>query len=839
MSKDKPVPGIPNPRGSVVSCTAAVALIMLTLAVYLPARSGGFIWDDADHVTRNQTLLTTDGLWRIWSDPTATPQYYPLVHTTFWIEQHIWGLNPAGYHWTNVLLHALNSLLVWRVLRILSVPGAWLAAAAFALHPVHVESVAWITERKNVLSGAFYLSALLAYLRFAGIGENRDDDLGEWRHYAMALLLFVCALLSKTVVCTLPAVIVLLLWWKYGRVKWTDLWPLIPLFMLGISLGLTTAWLEKNHVGATGVDWQLSWVQRCLIAGRALWFYAGKLVWPDTLIFIYPRWEVDAAIAWQYLFPASALLTVIILWLLRRHIGHGPLVAVLCFAGTLFPALGFIDVYPMRYSFVADHFQYLASVAVLAILAATLTWLMEIWKVQHVWQSAALIAPLLMMLGTQSWRQANVYHNVETLWKDTISKNPSCWMAHANLGLTYLESNRLDEAILHSEKSLTIRPSNVQARTNVGDAFLRKGQVERAIAEYETAMKIDPNYGEALNNLGNALLQVGRVDEAITQCRKVVELRPNFADAHNTLALALLRKGGLDEAIAHCKTAIELQPDFAEAYSNLGNVFLTAGRVDEAVEQYQQAIAIRPTYSEAYHNLGNALLQSGRTDEAIAQYGKALEISPNLPETHNNLGSAWLQKGRMDEAIAQYQKAVEIRPGFVDALINLSNAFSRLGKFTEASERFEKVTLLRPDSAAAHSSLALALLRGGDVAKAITSFERALKIDPEDINALITLSWIFAACPEPSLRNGLRAIEMAKRANEMSKGGNPLALRSLAAAYAETERFQEALQASQQARAIAITQGSTTLAEVLNEEHKLYHAGSPARDSLMNKARSN
>ena len=353
----------------------AAVLIAAVLAAYGPALRGGFVWDDPRYVTENPVLTEPSGLYRIWFDVGATVQYYPLVFTSFWIESRLWGLQPLGYHLVNVLLHAANAVLVWRVLRRLSVPGAWLAAGIFALHPVHVESVAWITERKNVLSGLFYLTALLAYLRFAppdGEGSARGRP---WRFYALAVGLFACALLSKTVTCSLPAAIALLLWWRRGRIGRSDALALLPLFAVGAALALTTIWLEKHNVGAQGQAWELSVVQRCLIAGRALWFYAGKLVWPLPLIFTYPKWQIDAGQWWQYLFPAGAVALPLGLWVLRRRIGKGPLVAALCFAGTLLPALGFVDVYPMRYSYVADHFQYLASIAPIALLVAVITML--------------------------------------------------------------------------------------------------------------------------------------------------------------------------------------------------------------------------------------------------------------------------------------------------------------------------------------------------------------------------------------------------------------------------------------------------------------------------------
>src|SRR5688572_14862801 len=359
-------------------------LLAMTLIAYLPAFRAGFIWDDPDYVVNNATLRSLDGLRQIWFVPRATPQYYPLVHTSFWIEYQLWRLNPAGYHAVNVLLHALAAVLLWRVLKLLDVPGAWLAAAIFAVHPMHVESVAWVTERKNVLSGVFYLAAALAYFRSSfglwgsGIGEDKDTavDSSNTRHpkpdtrYSLSLGLFVCALLSKTVTASLPATILLVIWWKRGRITRRDVVPLIPFFVIGVALALNTARLEREHVGASGAEFDFSALDRILIAGRAAWFYAWKLIAPVNLSFIYPRWTIDDRAAWQYAFPLAAVALVAALFVLRHRIGRGPLVAILFFGGTLVPALGFFNVYPMRYTFVADHFAYHASIGIIVLIAA-------------------------------------------------------------------------------------------------------------------------------------------------------------------------------------------------------------------------------------------------------------------------------------------------------------------------------------------------------------------------------------------------------------------------------------------------------------------------------------
>jgi tetratricopeptide (TPR) repeat protein len=661
-------------------------IFLVTLVAYIPAMRGGYIWDDDYYITENSTLRTSDGLRRIWFEPKALPQYYPLVHTTFWLEYHLWQLHPFGYHLVNVLLHAFNAILLLLLLRYLRVPGDWLAALIFALHPVQVESVAWITERKNVLSALFYLSSFLAYLRFYDLAPDLDHTSPSthgaasevrarpWLFYTLSLLLFLCALLSKTVTCSLPAAILLVLWWKRDRICWRDVLPLIPYFVVGAFLGLTTVWLEKHHVGAQGAEWAFSFVDRLLIAGRALWFYASKLVWPQTLTFIYPRWQIDSGLWWQYLFPLAAVAVIFTLWLLRRQLGKGPLVAVLFFTTTLAPALGFFDIYPMRYSFVADHFQYLASMGLIALGAAGVSTLLKRLGPGQSKLGLALCLTVLVVLGMLNWQQGSIYRDAETLYRDTIAKNPKSWIAYANLG-AYLESQgNLSEAIAYYAKALEIKPDHAEAHFGMAELFARQGKFEEAVSHYVEALRSRPDFPRPYNSLGTIYAKEGNIDKAIFYFSQALEIRPDYASAHNNLGALLAAQGKLDEAIAHFSAAIRISPDHFKAHNNLGEVLARQGKIDEAMFHLSEALRLQPDYADAHNNLGALLAAQGKLDEAIAHFSAAIRIDPDAVEAHNNMGTILARQGKFKEAIEHYYQALRIQPDSVRVRRNLERA---------------------------------------------------------------------------------------------------------------------------------------------------------------------
>ena len=643
------------PSGRLKSWGMVALVCGLVLACYWPALHGGLVWDDEAHVTRPD-LRSWAGLGRIWFEMRSTQQYYPVLHSAFWIEHRLWGDATLGYHLVNVLLHAAACCLLAVVLRRLWEPeqaaspgtgraipaGAeWLAALIFAVHPVCVESVAWISEQKNTLSLVFYLLAALAYLDFESGRKPRS--------YWLASAFFLLALGTKTVTATLPAAILVVLWWRNGTLSWRrDVRPLMPWFLMAMVAGLVTVWVERKLIGAEGTGFDLTAAQRVLLAGRVVWFYLGKLVWPADLMFIYPHWDIATAGGW-YGWLGGALAVTAALWLIRRWI-RGPLARAaaaglagwLFFVGSLFPGLGFFNVYPFIFSYVADHFQYLASLGIIATVAAGIALILTgaSPRVRAVGQ--ILCGLLVAGLGLLANRQSRVYANGVTLYRATLARNPDCWMAHNNLAVILAKS-----------------PAD---------------EVE-AVAHYQEALRLKPDYAEAHNNLAAELAKLpGRESEAIEHCEQALRIHPDYAEAHCNLANVLATQPGREsEALAHYEQALRLNPDFVEAHVNLANELAKLpGRLPEALAHYEQALRINPGLADVHYNLAVQLSNlPGREAEAIAHYQEALRIKPDDAEAHRNLATVYVRQGRLEEARKHWERALELNPNDEDARRNL------------------------------------------------------------------------------------------------------------------------------------------------------------------------
>jgi Flp pilus assembly protein TadD len=729
-------------------------LVLLVFLAYFPALRAGFIWDDDAYVTENILLTAPDGLKRIWFSLDSPSQYFPLTYTTFRLERSFWGLNPAGYHLVKILLHAANALLVWRLLRRLCVPGAWLAAALFALHPVQVESVAWITERKNVLSLFFVLLAMLAWVGFV---EDRPRP--SWRWYVLALIFYVLALGAKTTACTLPVALLLILWLKGKPIQRSRWVQMVPFIALGIGMGLLTMWWERYHQGTRGEFYGLGWLERLLLASHAVWFYAGKLVWPANLTFSYPRWIIDAADPLAYVWLLAGGVVCAAIYFARRFVGRGVEVAVAFYVVTLSPVLGFIMLATFQYSFVADHYQYVASIGLLALAAAGITTALGPYRKGKPWLEPVLWGMLLAVLGGLTWRQTAVYRDSQTLWRDTLAKNPDSWIAH--------------------------------------------------------------------DNLGAGLLAAGRPAEAVDHFRKSIQLHPDGIVAHNDYSAVLKQSGRLAEAETEARKAIELGPKLVAPQVNLVEILLKQGRLNEAVEEYKSILQLVPASAPGRIGLADTLCLLGRSDEAISCYREVLGDDPNNTEVRIKLGRALIERGDFAAAESEFSSVLQTDPKQAKAIDGLGYALARQGRLDEARSRFLESMQLDPKDAYPHFHYAMSLSAQPQAREALVEYRKALALDPQLSLACNNLAWMLATHPDPQIRNGQEAVELGERACRLTNNEQPFYLGTLAAAYAEAGRFNDAMATAEKARDLARKAGMEKVVERNEQLLESYRAGRP------------
>ncbi|HVU34150.1 MAG TPA: tetratricopeptide repeat protein [Opitutaceae bacterium] len=725
--------------------TQFALLIGLAFVAYAPALRNGVIWNDSDYITK-PALRTFDGLRRIWTELGATEQYYPVVHSSFWLEHRLWGDTAIGYHCINVLWHAVSACLLLVLCRRLAIPGAFLAGCLFAVHPVAVESVAWISEQKNTLSTVFYLASAVMYLNF---------DAKRWRRaYAAASALFVLALLTKTVTATLPAALLVVIWWKRGSLHWRkDVVPLIPWLLIGAAMGLFSGWVERQHLGAHGPEFRLTFVERTLVAGRALWFYLLKAVWPEKLIFFYPHWVLGTA-WWQFLFPLLAAGMLFALWRLRTW-SRTPLAIALLFAGTLFPTLGFLNVYAFIFSFVADHWEYLALLGPIVVLAAGWArWQAGVSRAAAAgsfrwtqWAPVLAAVGVVSVFAVLSWRRCHAYRDAETLYRTTLAQNPDAWLAHNNLGVILADRGDYESARREYLIAERIHPLSPEIHNNLGDILAKSSAtIPAAIDEYEKALRIKPGFPEAQSNLAAALLHIsGREDEAVAHAIKAVRLKPDFAAAHYNLANALrTRAGHLASAVAEYHAALRLDPEMVEAWNNLGTILLEQpGGASEAAAAFRTAIRLRPSAPALHFNLAVAEAGLGHNEDAIAEFQTTLRCDPTYPDAAHRLGLVLLSDpSRTRDAVSYLEQAaaLAIRDGRVHA--DLGVALLRLpGSAARAQAEFEAAIRCDPTLPDAHYNLGnLLAAQPAHHTDAIREYESAIKLAPQLVEAHFNLA---------------------------------------------------------------------------------------------------
>jgi tetratricopeptide (TPR) repeat protein len=682
----------------------AFFLAASTLLAYQPAWHGQPIWDDWRHMTRAE-LGTLSGLRRIWLEPGITQRFDPLVDTVFWIEKKLWGTAPLGYHLVSITCHVGAALLLVAVLRRLQIKGGWLAAAIFALHPVHAESVAWISELKNTMSGVFFLGAVLAYLKF--------DERRTAASFAMAMGLFLGALLSKTTTVVWPIGMVAIMWWKRGALSWKrDVLPLIPFAALAGFAGWVALGIEREAVGNAIGELQFSLAQRLVIAGHACWFYLGKLLWPVGLCPIYPRWQIDHLRGVDYLYPIGVLALPIVLWTQRKR-SRAPLAALLFFVSALSPLLGIFSFSYQRYSFVADHFQYLASLGVITLAAAGSIWLQDRRRLVPDFAGIILCVVVLATLWTLTRKHSKAYADLGTFARTTLAGNPDSWVARDHLGLVLVSEGKLTEAIDLFHQVLQTNPEYGLGHYNLGCALQSQGRIEEAMEQYKQAIQLEPDLARPRYNLGCILDAQGKFAEAIKQYQDALRLEPYASEVRNNLGVALASLGKLDEAVAQFQKAIELRPDFAEAHFNQGHALATHGNFVEAVQHYEEALRVDPKNASDHYNLANLLAEHGRDQEAILHYTAAARLAPNDARIHINLGNLFLKQARWDKAIAAYTKALHVDPTAFEAHNNMAIALANRGDLVQATEHFREAARLSPQQPEIHSALAEVLERQG------------------------------------------------------------------------------------------------------------------------------
>ncbi len=811
-----------------------VCLAVLIAAVYWPVGHAGFInYDDNKYVTENphvQGGFTVPAV--VWAFTANYAAYWlPLTWLSFALDYEWFGMNAGGYHAVNVLLHAADAVLLFLVLRRMT-GATWRSAcvaALFGVHPLHVESVAWIAERKDVLSGLFWLLALWEYVRYV---ERPTRG-----RYAVTVVWYAMGLMAKPTVITLPFVLLLLDYWPLGRTRWMPSVvghhaPLrfgelvrekIPFFALAaVSCVLTTraqhgggaiSSMERLPVGLRLANAVVSYVR-----------YIEKAVWPSKLAVFYPYRVWPPSVV----FVAGAILVAVSAVVIRRA-RREPYLAVgwFWFLGTLVPAIGLVQVGGQS---MADRYVYLPMIGLTIMLCWSVpSHLLERWNRKAITGVAA--AAVLVACAVLSRAQVGYWKDSETLFRHALDVTRDNWLAHNHLGTTLERAGKVEEAIAHFEQAVRINPDYAEAHNNLGVALTDQGKVTEAIAHYQQALRLRPDYAEAYNNLGNALAQVGKLSDAIGQYEQALRIKPDFAEAHNDLGIALAQVGRLPEAMSHYEQALRLRPDYADVHYNLGLALANTGRLPEAMSQYEQALRLRPDYADVHCNLGNAFLQEGKLGDAIGHYEQALRIKPDFAEAHNDLGIALAQVGRLPEAMSHYEQALRLRPNYADAHFNLGIALGRSGRTEDAIAHFEQALRIKPDYAKAHHALGLALEQVGKVQEAIGHFEQALRVVPDYVMAQNNLAWLLATLAPAEGGDPVRAVSLAERACQLTNHRVAPYLDTLAAAYAAAGRFTNAVTTAQAAIELARSSGQTQVVTEIQQHLQLYRSGRAYRPS--------
>jgi protein O-mannosyl-transferase len=573
------------------------AIGIAILIVYAPALHGGLLLDDAQ-LSRNSLVKAPDGLYRIWCTTEAV-DYWPVTNTTFWLGWHLWGNNVTCDHVVNLLLHFLDALLIWLVLSRVGIPGAFFAALLFAIHPVNVESVAWISQRKNLLALFFALLSVLWYLNSDVFQTPGDVPSGRaaparhfrWRWYGVSLAAFLLAMLSKGSVAILPLELLLIIWWLRGKIDGADALRLAPFFLIAVVLTAVNVWFQTHGATDTALR-NIPFVQRLLGAAGTVWFYLGKVLLPINLVFVYPQWNIDPRqLLWWLSLIMAVLVTVALIW--RRNsktkLVRPILFAWLFFCIALLPVMGFVDVGFMKHSLVADHYEHLAIIGILALVAAGGSVCLQRMNQRAV--PPILMAEVVMIgvFGFLAREQAYLYVDQATLYRDALGKNPDSSFLQCNVGQLFADSGHFAESIPYYQRAILLNPNYAEAHCNLGIALFQTQHLQDALEHLETALQLKPDFPDALNNFGIALASEGKLQEAMMQFQKALRLYPGSAVSHFNMGNALALGDQFDEAATAYEGAVQSQPDFLPALVGLVQTYLRLNEFDKAIATAQRA----------------------------------------------------------------------------------------------------------------------------------------------------------------------------------------------------------------------------------------------------------
>jgi len=617
VKKKKPAPkAVPAKRAAVdefpiVAWVASHGKLLLQVLIivaaggwaFSPALHGEWLWDDDFYITANPLLHDPARLLKTWFVPGSVVNYFPITATVQWIQWELWHNDTFGYHVTNVVLHLLGALLVWRLLSKFGLRLAWLGGLIFALHPTSVESVAWASELKNTLSLPPFLLAMCAWIDYEERRERKD--------YFLALGLFLVAMLCKTTMVAFPVVILLYAWWKRGRIGWSDLKTSAPFFVLSLVLGAINVvaldWLQQSQKVLPDLIPMGGFFSRLACSGLALVFYFGKAFLPVELLPIYPQWTVNPPALWQFLPWLVMGGAAYWLWTKRQGWGRHALLGLGFFVLNLAPFTGFILNSFMRFAWVMDHFIYIGLIGLIGLVVAGLGQINERLSSSFRPYGMAVVALVVALMAGETHWYSGMYVSRETLWTYAVQRNPGAYMAHNNLGDAFSRQGRVMEALQQFKAALALRPDDPDAEYNLGSTLCQLGQISEGIRHYRQALRINPNFTLAHNNLGNALVQMGRYPEAEEEYVQALRTDSHCADAHNNLGNIMTRQGLFADALEQYNQVLLVTPDFAEGHNSKGVVLAKMGRFFEAQKEFQEALKLDPEHANARSNLAKVL----------------------------------------------------------------------------------------------------------------------------------------------------------------------------------------------------------------------------------------